>query len=154
MLSPEPMFAGFDTRSDADATRRYTIATGLALVVLGGLATAAIAFSGGTEEKEAEPEVIDVTFQAPPEEAPPPPPPMPTPKPETLKRVHSDAPRPSAPPPTPTKIDDKALEESDETRFKVAEGGDGDGEMVAGAELGGVGGGLGSVAPPPPPPKP
>src|SRR5690242_4371008 len=135
MLSPEPMFAGFDTRSDADATRRYTITTGLAVIVLGGLATVAIVFSGRPEEKEAEPEVIDVTFQAPPEEAPPPPPPVPVPKPETLKRAHSDAPRPSAPPPTPTKIEDKALEESDESRFKQVETGDGDGEMTAGAEL-------------------
>jgi protein TonB len=146
------MFAGFETRSDADATRRYAITSGLALAVLGGLATAAIVFSGGPEEKDPEPEVIDVTFQAPPEEAPPPP--VPVPKPETVKVAHSDAPRPTRAPDTPTKIADKQLEESDETRFKVTDGGDGGGEMVAGADLGGVGGGLGSGPPPPPPPRP
>jgi len=147
------MFGGFENRTEADATRRYTITTGIALVVLASLAGVAIAFSGGEQEKEEEPEVIDVTFQAPADEPPPPPPP---PTPATQKPQKTEGPRqpPTRAPQTPTKIADEKLEESDESKFKVIDtGGDVDGAMVVGADVGGTPGGLGS-APPPPPPKP
>jgi protein TonB len=146
------MFSGFEIRTDADATRRYTVTTVIAAVVLVSLVGVALAFSGGDDDKEAEPEVIDVTFQAPVAEEAPPPPPPPMPKPATLKPQKSDGPRPpSKAPETPTKISDEVLEESDESKFKVADGGSEDGEMVVGADVGGVPGGLGKAAPPPPP---
>ena len=144
------MFGGFESTTDVDATRRYTVTTVIAVVVLGGLASAALAFSGRAKE-EAEPEVIDVTFQAPvQEEAPPPPPPPP--KPATVKKVEkTDAPRPSAPPPPPKNVTEEKVDEADERDFKVVDSGGGGGEMTAGSGLGGGGvpGGLGKTAPPP-----
>jgi protein TonB len=153
MVCANPMFGAFEVRTDADATRRYTITTGIALVVLVGLAGAAVAFSGGEKEKEEEPEVIDVTFQAPAEEAAPPPPPPP-PAPVNRPKPRSDAPRPpSRAPETPTKLTEERLEEADESRFQMADtGGDGS-DMVAGSEVGMVGG-IGKVELPPPPPRP
>jgi protein TonB len=153
MFTPESMFGGFDTRSDADATRRYSITSAIALVVLGGLASAAIAFSGTPEEKEPEPEVIDVTFQAPAAEEPPPPPVPQAPKP-AQKVARNDAPRPARAPDTPTKISEEKLEETDESRFKQDDSGSGGGDMLAGIDYGGAPSGLGSAPPPPPPPKP
>jgi protein TonB len=155
MVRANPMFGSFENRTDADATRRYTVTTGLALVVLIGLAGAAVAFSGGEAEKEEEPEVIDVTFQAPPEEAPPPEPPPPVPV-NQPKPASPGTPKPaSRAPETPTKLTEEKLEEADESRFQIADtGGDPDGEMVVGADVGGMPGGIGKVDLPPPPPRP
>jgi protein TonB len=150
---PTPMFSGFDIRTDADATRRYTITTVVAAGVLVGLVGVAFAFSGGEKDKEEEPEVIDVTFQAPAAEEAPPKPIVPEPPPAVKKLAKSDGPKPpTKAPETPTKISDEVLEESDESKFRVADtGGSEDGEMVVGADVGGVPGGLGKAAPPPPP---
>jgi protein TonB len=157
MVCPDTMFGGFDIRTDADATRRYTVTTALAAAVLVGLVGAALAFTGGDKDKEEEPEVIDVTFQAPVADEPPPPPMPEPPKPERIKPVKPpdrDGPRPppTQAPVTPTKISEDQLEESDESKFKVVDtGGDGGGDMTVGADLGGTPGGLGRAAPPPPP---
>jgi periplasmic protein TonB len=153
MFGANPMFGAFEVRTDADATKRYTITTAVSLVVLASLAGAAVAFSGREQEKVDEPEVIDVTFQTPTDEPPPPPPPPPPPTPETMKPKRSDAPRPpTAAPVTPTKLSDEKLEEADESKFKVLDsGGEAGGEMTAGSDFGGTPGGLGNTAPPPAP---
>jgi len=140
------MFGAFEIRSDADATRRYAITSAIAAVVLAGLVGAAIAFSGQPEEKEEEPDVIDVTFQAPVDEEPV----MPTPevKPQPRPQVKREAPK-LVREHTPTKIDDRKVTIDDSNDFQQTATGTGGGDMTAGPDVGGgLDDGLGKQAPP------
>lgn len=155
------MFGGFEQRREADAARRYGYATLAAALILAAAAGGAVAFSDGEQEKEPEPDVIEVAFEAPEKpDLPPPPPPAPPPtrKVETTNRP----PAPSlAPPPPPARIERDPLPRGDAEKFVPSAGGDEGADVAAdmtAMDLGGGGGPARPAAavakPPPPPPKP
>jgi protein TonB len=155
------MFGGFEKRRDAGAARRYGIAAVIAASILASAGGGAVAVSDRGGAREAEPDVIEVAFEAPEKPdlpPPPPPPPPPTRKVETSHRP----PAPSlAPPPPPAKIERDPLPRGDAETFVASSGGDEGSDVAAdmtAMDLGGGGGPARPAAavakPPPPPPRP